>query len=68
MNVSSPCVQVCRLDNRDICLGCRRTRDEITQWTQMTDNEKLQIVSMLAERSGGLGAVEIPRAIGKPAF
>jgi hypothetical protein len=34
----------------------------------MTDNEKLQIVSMRAERSGGLDAVQIPRAIGKPAF
>jgi hypothetical protein len=34
----------------------------------MTDNEKLQIVSMLAERSGGLGMVEIPRAIGNSAF
>jgi hypothetical protein len=34
----------------------------------MTDNEKLQIVSMLAERSGALGTVEIPRAIGNSAF
>jgi hypothetical protein len=34
----------------------------------MIDNEKLQVVSMLAERSGGLGAAEIPRTIGNSAF
>jgi predicted Fe-S protein YdhL (DUF1289 family) len=56
------------LNNRDICLGCCWTRDEIAQWTQMTDNEKLQVFSMLAERNGGTPAEETARATGKPTF
>jgi hypothetical protein len=32
----------------------------------MTENERLQVVFMVAERSGGLGAVEIPHANWKP--
>jgi predicted Fe-S protein YdhL (DUF1289 family) len=61
-------MQVCRRDNRDICLGSCRTRDEIARWKKITDNEKRQVVSILAERRGGLDAMEIPRAIGNPAF
>jgi predicted Fe-S protein YdhL (DUF1289 family) len=50
MNTSSPCIQVCRLDDCDICTGCHRTRDEIARWTQMSDREKNQVNSILAKR------------------
>ncbi len=45
MNVSSPCIQVCKLDEFDVCIGCGRTRDEIARWMQMSQEEKLKIVS-----------------------
>jgi predicted Fe-S protein YdhL (DUF1289 family) len=48
----------CRLDNGDICLGCCRKKDEIAQWTQIIDKEKLQLVSVLADETAGLGGVE----------
>jgi predicted Fe-S protein YdhL (DUF1289 family) len=50
MNISSPCIQVCQLDEDDVCLGCCRTREEITHWMQLMESERLQIISMLADR------------------
>jgi uncharacterized protein len=57
MNIPSPCTQVCRLDNRNICIGCFRTGDEIARWMQMTENEKSRVLANLAERRfGGMNA------------
>lgn len=53
MNVSSPCIQICKLDGQNICIGCHRTRGEIARWLQMTDQEKSLVISMLAERRFG---------------
>jgi len=30
--VASPCVDICRLDAEGLCVGCRRTLDEIAEW------------------------------------
>lgn len=48
--VRSPCVSVCALDERDICIGCHRTGDEITQWTQLTDDQRRVVLALVAER------------------
>lgn len=29
---ASPCVSVCALDENDICMGCYRSAEEITDW------------------------------------
>jgi predicted Fe-S protein YdhL (DUF1289 family) len=42
MNISSPCINVCKLAN-EICIGCFRTTDEIARWTQMSDREKSMV-------------------------
>ncbi len=42
--IISPCVRVCRpLEVGGPCSGCMRTREEITRWYRMTDDER-QIV------------------------
>ena len=41
--VASPCIRVCTLDHDNVCIGCRRTIDEITRWTRMTDAERTAI-------------------------
>ena len=48
--VKSPCVAVCALDEDDICLGCFRTADEITDWFMASDDEKRGIVRRSEER------------------
>ena len=36
----SPCISVCVLDDDDVCLGCYRSADEITDWFMASDEEK----------------------------
>ncbi|MCK7545146.1 DUF1289 domain-containing protein [Marinobacter bryozoorum] len=51
--VRSPCVSVCALDEKDICIGCHRTGDEILRWTTMTDEERKRVLEYVAERESG---------------
>ena len=47
----SPCVNQCRLDNGlKICLGCKRTLEEIASWTRMTDNQRAKLILALRHR------------------
>lgn len=48
--VRSPCVAVCALDENDVCIGCHRTGDEILRWTSMTNDERRQVLEMVARR------------------
>jgi predicted Fe-S protein YdhL (DUF1289 family) len=49
--IESPCNRVCTLDPAfGLCLGCGRSLDEITRWSQMTDAERSRIMAELAER------------------
>ena len=50
MNVSSPCVNLCQVDDRGFCLGCFRKLDEIARWTQMNDREKSSVNAALDGR------------------
>jgi len=49
--VASPCVDICRLDARGLCIGCRRTIGEITEWSRAGDARRREILSDLARRS-----------------
>ncbi|GAB3091220.1 hypothetical protein GCM10027159_04810 [Lysobacter terrae] len=49
--VLSPCVGVCSLGEDGLCDGCHRTTAEIARWSQMNDDERLQLMeSVLPER------------------
>jgi predicted Fe-S protein YdhL (DUF1289 family) len=41
---STPCIGVCQYDNEDICRGCFRTLDEISNWALMTEEERKEIM------------------------
>ena len=57
MAISSPCIQLCVLDERfGLCLGCGRTRDEIGAWSGMSEAERLAIMAELAERLRAIGS------------
>jgi|HubBroStandDraft_5_1064220.scaffolds.fasta_scaffold00505_10 predicted Fe-S protein YdhL (DUF1289 family) len=49
--VSSPCVNICRLDAHGLCIGCRRTIGEIAEWSQADDARRLEILSALKTRT-----------------
>ncbi len=48
--VKSPCVNICCLDEQDVCLGCFRTCDEITGWGAMNNDERKNVMKKVAER------------------
>ena len=52
--VSTPCIGVCQYDNEDICRGCFRTLDEISNWALMTEEERKEIMKKLDERAESL--------------
>lgn len=49
--IASPCVSLCALDEqREYCLGCHRSLDEIRAWRSMSNADKLQVLQALATR------------------
>lgn len=48
--VPSPCVHICSLDENNVCIGCFRTGEEITEWGGMTNDQKKAVRLACAER------------------
>ena len=46
----SPCISICSLDESDICLGCFRSADEITDWFMAGPEEKRAILRRAEQR------------------
>jgi predicted Fe-S protein YdhL (DUF1289 family) len=46
----SPCIDVCKLDGKDVCTGCKRTIAEIAAWSRMTSDEQWQVIAALQKR------------------
>jgi len=55
--VASPCVNICALDEQDICTGCQRTVAEITRWSRMDNDERRQVLVLCHERAKASGLV-----------
>lgn len=49
--IESPCIQVCRLDERGTCIGCFRTAAEIGGWLGMSDQQRRRIIDELPQRA-----------------
>ena len=47
---ASPCIGVCALDEQDICMGCYRTGEEITDWFMASTDRKREIVEASERR------------------
>lgn len=57
MAVSTPCINVCVLDDRfGLCLGCGRTRAEIAAWGGLSEPERQMVMGALAERLRAIGS------------
>ena len=46
----SPCVSICVLDENDVCLGCYRSANEITDWFMASTDEKREILKRANQR------------------
>jgi predicted Fe-S protein YdhL (DUF1289 family) len=49
--VPSPCIDICRLDAQGLCIGCRRTIGEISEWSRATETRRREILSSLKARA-----------------
>jgi hypothetical protein len=49
--IESPCVSICVYNINEFCIGCKRTRDEISDWRKYTDDERKHIMSLLDDRN-----------------
>lgn len=48
--VESPCISICRYEN-EICVGCGRTVEEVTEWYNFTDKQKQKIIDRLEKET-----------------
>ena len=55
--VRSPCVNICALDEQDICTGCQRSVAEISRWGRMDNDERRQVLRLCHERALASGMI-----------
>ncbi len=48
--IDSPCVNICKWNNKGYCLGCFRSRYERFNWLQFNDFQKQNIINLCAKR------------------
>ena len=49
--IDSPCINICKLDPvTGLCLGCKRTLDEIAHWTAYTEAERRRVLEHVVRR------------------
>jgi len=48
--VPSPCIDICALNDNDICIGCYRHGNEISRWGSYTNDEKTAVLKKSQER------------------
>ena len=49
--VPSPCINICRLDARGLCVGCRRSMNEIAEWPDASEVRRREILAGLVRRA-----------------
>ena len=47
VEVESPCTGVCQTDFFDVCKGCGRTLEEISEWSFLSNSEKQQVMDRI---------------------
>jgi predicted Fe-S protein YdhL (DUF1289 family) len=49
--LDSPCIDICQLDPvTGFCMGCLRTIEEITRWTQLSPEQRRLVLAQLPAR------------------
>jgi predicted Fe-S protein YdhL (DUF1289 family) len=50
--IKSPCRLICKYNEEGVCVGCKRSRKEIVEWPEYTQEEKIGIYGKIIERGG----------------
>ncbi|MCP4769731.1 MAG: DUF1289 domain-containing protein [Gammaproteobacteria bacterium] len=54
----SLCIDLCTLDDNDICVGCFRSIDEICAWAGAAEEQRRLILQAATDRRSGNGGRE----------
>lgn len=49
LSIETPCINICKLEN-NVCIGCKRTIEEIVAWSSLSDYERKKIIKSLDNR------------------
>lgn len=50
--MQTPCIRICSIDPyTKTCRGCKRTVEEITNWTKYNDDQRNDIINRLGARN-----------------
>lgn len=55
----SPCISVCLLNEQDVCTGCYRSANEITDWFMASPEQKRDILARTRERRAAANRVRL---------
>ena len=54
--IVSPCISVCKINpETDYCLGCWRTRSEISGWQEASNETRMKIITKMHRRREAAG-------------
>lgn len=56
---ASPCISVCVLNAEDICMGCYRSADEVTDWFIASAEEKTRILQRSQKRMEAASTIRL---------
>ncbi len=48
--VKDPCISICQYNEKEICIGCNRTKTEAKSWWRMNEKQKKQVLINILER------------------
>lgn len=48
--IPSPCKSICKMKD-NVCVGCKRTVDEIANWSKLSNEQKKIIVDRISMQS-----------------
>ncbi|NLS11397.1 DUF1289 domain-containing protein [Vibrio sp. SM6] len=48
--VPSPCVGICKMDDKGYCMGCMRRREERFSWLDMTPAQQRHVIKLCQQR------------------
>lgn len=49
-DVPSPCIGICQSDEKGLCKGCFRSRDERQTWIHLTSDDKQKVIKRCQQR------------------
>ncbi len=48
--IKNPCIQICKYDDNQVCIGCFRTMEETWDWIDYSEQEKAEVLQKAEKR------------------